>query len=44
MKELNKRFGVSSKDSKDNKYLSFEKVEKQLKHSGLKEKDKMDDK
>ncbi|MFZ8305278.1 hypothetical protein ACO1K3_14270, partial [Staphylococcus aureus] len=30
--------------SKDNKYLSFEKVEKQLKHSGLKEKDKMDDK
>lgn len=27
MKELNKRFGVSSKDSKDNKYLSFEKVE-----------------
>lgn len=41
MKKLNKRLGVSTKENKD---ISFEKLEKQLKHRGLKEKDKMDDK
>ncbi len=41
MKKLNKRLGVSTKRNKD---ISFEKLEKQLKHRGLKEKDKMDDK
>ncbi|HHE7641948.1 TPA: YehR family lipoprotein [Staphylococcus aureus] len=41
MKKLNKRLGVSTKENKD---ISFEKIEKQLKHRGLKEKDKMDDK
>ncbi len=42
MKKLNKHFGVSTKENKN--YLVLKNLKSKLKHRGLKEKDKMDDK